>query len=189
MRAKGKNKMNSITKEIIKATNELNRIKNEQSYLMYSAVFSILWQDYQWRENRIMRRLADSIDVMRQGIQDDQSIFEVLEAETGIELTLDGKKSYHEYAFLSRDTQLKPINDFQYLHMIRHEQEWIPSVLIGAICIVLHRQDKWGFNRLSTFVNRVNILRNSLGENKKLYSDYMYEITGHRPEEMWKESN
>ena len=133
-----------------------------------------------------MDRLISSIDAMKEGTDKGYSVFEMLEQETGIELTLDGVKSYHEFPFLAETDQVIR-TDYQEARMLEEEIQWIPSVMLAGICLVLHRKDRWGFDRLSKFMDKVNILRNILGENEERTSDYMYSVTGHRAEELWRE--
>lgn len=181
--------MNVTAKMIKKAEVDLQNEQRKQALMVYPAMFCVLWEDYNWRSVRIMRRFIAAVDAMKEGVKNGTSVLETLEEETGIEMALDGEKSYHEFAYLSADTKIKPINNIQYVYMLKQEKKWIPSLLIAGVCIILHRQDKWGFDRLSNFVTKVNILRNLLGEDQQQYSNYMFECTGHRPEEMWKEYN
>lgn len=170
---------------VVKAERERHKEQMHQIHIIFPAVFTVLWQQG-WREKRIMSRLTESIDAMRCGYQEGLSVLEVMERETGIEMTLEGDKSFHEYAYFSSDTQVKPLNTMQELYMIKRITKWMPTMMLAGICIALHRKDGWGFDRLSDFINKVNIIRATLGEDEAAYAKYMKEETGHEESELWR---
>ncbi len=165
------------------ATYKRLREQAHQIKLIYPAVFTVLW-DYGWREKRIISRLNETVEALKEGTEREKSVFEVLEEETGIEMTLDGVESYKEFPFLA-ETDKCIRSELQYAAMLEEEIQWIPSVMIAGVCLVLHRHDHWGFERLNDFVFKLNLIRASLGENEDKYSEYMFQITGHRSEEIW----
>ena len=176
----------STMRMIRRAEQELRAEQEKQANMICPAFFVTMW-GHGWREKRIMDRINSAVDAMREGTKSGMSIFETLEQETGIEISLDGVRSYHEFAYLSGDTQLKPIDDMQYIYMLRREKMWIPSILIAGLFLALHRMDGWGPERLDRLMISLNEIRMNLGENPEKYAKLMREKTGYIPADMWKE--
>ena len=167
-----------------KASKILGNEHNKQLDIIYSSCFCVLWQDYQWREERIIKRFQMSADIwMKSG---DFSILEVMEKETGIEMSLDGEKSYHNFAYLSSDTKVKPLTEMEFVYLQQRVIKWLPTMILASVCLALYRQDKWGYERLSRFICKVNAMRQVLGTNPKAYDRYMQEVTGHSTKEFWR---
>ncbi len=165
------------------ATYKRLREQAHQIRLIYPAVFTVLW-DYGWREKRIITVLIETVEALKEGSANGLSIFELLEKETGIEMVLDGVASYKTFPCFA-DTDKKILSDIQYARLIEEQIQWIPSVMLAGICVVLHRKKHWGFEKLNDFMQKVNLIRATLGEDEETYSKYMYEVTGHRSEEIW----
>ena len=172
-----------MSKYTKKAEASLRAEHTKQLDIIYSACFCVLWQDYQWKETRIIKRFRLSADIWLKC--DRFSILEVMENETGIEMTLDGDKSFHEYAFLSGDTEIKPLSDAEYIYMHQRILKWLPTMILASVCLALYRTDGWGFERLSRFICKVDALRQLIGKDPKAYDKYMYEVTGHHTREFW----
>ena len=115
-------------------------------------------------------------------------MFEILEKEPGIEMALEGEKSYKEFMYFGGG-QKKPLNDIQYAYMLQRYIKWMPSMIMTALCISLHRQEGWGFERLSKFIYRIDLLRELFGTNLDKYADMMVAVTGHHPKEFWENKN
>lgn len=172
-----------MSKQTRKAEQALQKEHSKQLDIIYSACFCVLWRDYQWREKRIISRFSESADIWMKTTT--FSILEVMEKETGIELTLDGDKSFHEYAFLSGDTTVNPLFDTEYIYMMNRVVKWLPTMILASVCLALYRKDGWGFERLSRFIYKVNIIRQMLGKDAREYDRLMQEVTGHRTKEFW----
>ena len=172
-----------MSKQTKRAEAALGREHNKQLNIVYSACFCVLWQDYQWRENRIIKRFRTSTDVwMECG---NFSILECMERETGIEMTLDGDKSFHEYAYFSADTTVKPLSDPEMIYMYNRVMRWLPTMILASVCLALYRNDGWGYERLNRFIGKVNGLLQILGNDDKAYDKYMQKTTGHSTREFW----
>ena len=174
-----------MSKYTRKSEQALRAEHTKQLDIIYSACFCVLWQDYQWKEKRIIRRFQESAKIWTSC--KNFSILEVMENETGIEMTLEGDKSFHEYAFLSGDTMVKPISDAEYIYMQQRCVKWLPTLILASVCLALYRIDGWGYERLSRFICKVDALRQLLGKNPKDYDRYMLETTGHHTIEFWRQ--
>ena len=172
-----------MRKKTTKAERQLQREHNKQLDIIYSSCFCVLWQDYQWRERRIIDRFRLSTEIWMSSKT--FSILEVMEQETGIEMSLDGEKSYHEYCYLSGDTTVKPLSDAEYIYMQQRVMRWLPTMILASVCIALYRKDGWGYERLTRFIEKVNIIRQAWGDDPKDYDKLMQNITGHSTKEFW----
>lgn len=170
-------------KQLKKASMALGREHNKQLDIVYGACFCVLWEDYQWRENRIIKRFQTSKDVWLEC--ENFSVLEVMERETGIEMTLEGDKSYHEYSYLSGDTTVKPLSEPEIIYMLQRVMRWMPTLILASVCVALYRNDGWGYERLNRFIGKVNALRQILGTDAREYDKYMQKTTGHSTREFW----
>lgn len=178
--------MRDVRRAMRKADQKQKKEQDRLCNIISAACFCVLWEDYGWREKRIITRFDQATAVMHEVPEKCRSVFEILEDETGIEMSLDGEKSYHEYHALTSNETIVEIDTIEkYIANSQRQTKWIPTLILTSLCIVLHRADGWGFTRLSDFIYKVNTLRNLLGECEKPYDDYMKHVSGHTMKEMW----
>ena len=175
-----------MSKQTRKAELALVKEHNKQLDIVYSACFCVLWEDYQWREKRIISRFQTSAEVWKETPV--FGILDAMEKETGIEMSLDGEPSFHKYCYLSGTPTAKPLSDMEYLYAQQRVTRWLPTMILAAVCVALYRTDGWGFERLSRFICKVNGLRQLLGNDRKAYDQYMQSKTGHSTKEFWNAS-
>ena len=180
--------MNALKKSQV----DLNREQLKQLDIIYPACALVWWRDYGWKETRIMRRFLTTQTVWDEcadyGLE--KSIFQMLEDETGIEMMLDGVKSYHEYAYF--DAAMwngKPLDMAQTIYMRQQQKKWIAPMILASVCISLHRDEKWGYERLADFISKVDGLRRDLGEDPKAYYQKLYDVTGINWRTMWRDEH
>ena len=159
--------------------------QDRQANMLSCACFTVLWNDYGWREQRIMRRFASAVELMEEGYDRKLTPFEILEEETGIELFLEGDKSYHEYMFLSNDVDVRPLSNAEIIYMRSRSLKFTQMILLASLCVVLHREDKWGVSKLESLIHKVDIIRRTLGNDEKSYMAYMLSETGKDARELW----
>ena len=175
-----------------KARKELGKEQIKQIDIIYPACFIIWWQEYGWRELRIMRRFQTTREVWDEcgdyGIE--KSILEMLEEETGVDMQLSGVDDWHNLAYFSKDKwDGKPLTLPQTIYMHQQQRKWIAPMLLACICISLHRDEGWGGDRIAKFISQVDALRMELGERPDLFSQRMHEITGRYAEEIFYTEN
>ena len=173
-----------------KAEMALNREMDKQIEIMYSTAAVILWRKG-WRKLRIMRRFAQTQLIWDEcaewGV--DKSMLQMLEDETGIELTLhDYDRSYHEFAYLDgRAWNGKLLNKAQVTYMHQQQLKWMPLLILACILISLHRDEHWGAERIERFVWQVDEIRKKLGVDPKEYTKLMESETDMRRTDIWAE--
>lgn len=179
------------SKALKKAELELGKEQLKQIDIIYPVCAIVWWTEYGWKETRIMRRFVTSQEVWfeEDAPGKNRSIFQKLEDETGIEIALDGCKSYHEYMYFDEKADNGgKWSEAKEIYLRQQQKKWVAPMILASICISLHRDDGWGFERLSAFMVKVDALRREYGENPKTYYERLLEITGINWRTMWKES-
>lgn len=172
-----------------KADQELSRELNKQVDIIYPACAIVWWREYGWKETRIMRRFVTTQEAWDEcaaaGLS--KSILQMLEEETGIEMSLSGyERSYHEFSYLDGTVwNGKPLDLPQSIFMRQQQKKWLAPMLLACICISLHRDERWGYERLSGFIQKVDQVRQQLGEDPNRYYQELFETTGINWRSMW----
>ena len=136
---------------------------DKQFTIVTGCAVTVLWELYGWRNERIGKLTHYVSQIWRECAEakDQCSMLEMCERETGIEMTLDGKRSYHEFPYLDH-TKWKgrkfPTMQEE-LYILNQEIQWIPTMMLACLLIALHRKEKWGYQRLSRFAYCVNEIR------------------------------
>lgn len=175
-----------------KAQMELGKEQLKQIDIIYPACAIVWWKEYGWRDIRIGRRFNTSQVVWnecaRYGIE--KSILEMLEEETGVDMQLSGVDDWHRLAYFCKDKwDGKPLTTPQTIYMHQQQKKWIAPMLLACICISLHRDERWGAERIGKFIGQVDALRMELGENREKFAERMYEVTGYHPGDIFGEGD
>lgn len=169
-------------KALNKAKIELQKETNKQVDIFYCSAGVVLWRSG-WRMKRIKRRFNTSMQAWTEcgDYGPTKSMLEMMEEETGIELKLDGAKSYHEYTFLDGSKwDGKPLPYPKLIAVKQAQKAWIGLMIFACLCLSLHRDDKFGFERISKFVADVDAIRRELGDKDVTkYLNLFKEETGH----------
>ena len=132
-----------------------------------------------------MRRFASAMEVMQELKTKNLTPLEILEEETGIELQMDGERSYHEFMYLAHDVPMRQMTDAEIIYMRNRSVKFASLILLSSLCVVLHREDGWGFERISRFLYRMDLVRKLLGDDEQKCMDFMLNNTGKDPRGMW----
>ena len=171
---------------LVRSSKLQRHIKNQVSIIYPSACLA-LWNEFGWREQRIWKVLNRSQKIIDELSEEtDKSVIEVLDDETGIEITLPGTKSYKEYMYLNSELyrRRKPMSNPQLIHMCGKMETWVAPQIIACLCLSLHREYGFGADRLSRFVSAIDTVRAEHGENKKWYAAELENVTGMKAEMM-----
>lgn len=164
-----------------KAEQELQKELIHQLHIFYPAATVILWNDYGWRAQRIFKIFNQSQTAWDECANwgTEKSMMMMLEEETGIELCIEGNKSYHDLAFLDAKKWdgHKPSVPEQVL-IRKRQKKWIQPQLMACLLLSLHRDEKWGAQRLEQFLVKMDALRLENGENENAYETLLEYRTG-----------
>lgn len=172
-----------------KATQTLTRELHKQIDIMYAASAVVWWREYGWRSTRILRRFEKTTKIWDEcnGWGAKKSMLQMLEEETGIEMRLSGyDRSYHEFSYLDGDAwDGKMLNNAQLIYMHQQQVKWLAPLVLACICLMLHRDEHWGPERIAKFIGYVDAMRQELGENPEKYRQLMREVTDVPEDRMW----
>ena len=184
--------MKPIQKQLRDTKRSLQKELNKQLDIIYSASAIILWRNG-WRTLRIMRRFVTTMEIWTecQHYGPAKSMLQMLEEETGIELSLSGfDKSYHEIDYLdgSKWDGHTP-TPYELIYMYQQERKWMPPLILASFCLSLHRDDHFGSERIERFISQVDALRSELGEDPDAYNRVMETETGITRAMIWGQLN
>ncbi len=168
---------------ITKAEKEVIRFQQHQLSIINICCFIILFR-HGWSADKIIERFNDATKIWMEVKEHRLSTFELLESETGIELALDGEKSYTEFSQLKfRERDVTPA---QYIYSLHRRKRWIAPMLLAVILIAFHRVDGWEYDELAQFIQEEDELRKTYGDSLPKYRQLMLEETGLTPK-LWGE--
>lgn len=174
--------------------NKLNRSYNalraevkKQMTIIYPAVYVALWQNG-WRADRLSKVFNEVKNVMDEVIQsgNDKSMIQVLDEETGIEMTLDENgRSWREIVYLNSELwkiHKSRLTSTGVILANNSQRKYVAPNILAAFCVALHRIYGWSHVRLSRLMGQVDQIRMDLGEEPKRYSALLEKETGVKPE-------
>lgn len=177
-----KRKYTFAEKQFLQAEAELEKENHKQVDLLYSAAAIVWWREG-WREKRINDRFKSTLNVwsLSGSYGGTKTILQVMEDETGIELSLDGfGKSFHDISFLDPNNWNGKVNNVFYMTQVRRNQkQWVPVMLLAAMCTALKWDYGFGYKRISKFIADIDSIRKSLGDDQSKYDALMLEVTGY----------
>ena len=163
---------------IKKAEQDVIKHQLKQLKIINITCFIALYR-FGWDADKIIERFNQATDIWNECKENHSSTLELLEQETGIELMLDGEKTYHDF------TQLRyverEVTPAQYIYSLYRRKRWIAPLILGCILIALHRVDGWEYDELSAFIIETDMIRKTCGEDVEKYEEAMAEETGYTP--------
>lgn len=146
-----------------------NRELEKQWKIMNGCAVITLWELYGWRKNRINSFALHGGDIWEELSKAGSSLsaLELCEKETGMELSLDGVNSYHNYSYLDHNLWDGRMPSYEEAILIEQKRRpWIPVLLMACFCTALHRKEKWGYERLTEFVKNIDGIRKENHDDK-----------------------
>lgn len=139
-----------------------------------------------WDADKIISRFNVATEIWRECRDKRISAFTLLEEETGIELALDGERSYTEFNQLHYRTGT--MTPEEYIYSLHRRKRWIAPMILACLLLALRRTDDWDDDKLAEFVGMTDELRKENGESSKTYVALMEKETGYTPK-IWGENN
>ena len=147
--------------------------------------FTALYQ-MGWDADKIIERFEDVMPVWQECASKGISALELLEEETGIEIALDGEKSWHDFDQLNHNNRV--VSDPEYIYSIYRRVRWYIPSMLACLMLTLHRQDGWEYETISEFISRTDDIRRECGDSLGAYKDKMMKVTGYTPR-LWGDGN
>lgn len=106
-------------------------------------------------------------------------MLEMLEDETGIELTIPGAtKSYHDLIFFGKGDTGEIKSPAMYLAMKRQQAKWLPACVMACMFLGLNRVDHFGPERLTRLMNQIERIKDDRKNDPVRIVKECEELTG-----------
>ena len=169
---------------IRKAEQSCFKDQKRQLSIMNTVCFVTLYR-MGWDAEKIIDRFNRATDIWRECTEKRTSVFALMEQETGIEIALDGEKSYAEFDQLHYRTGTMTATE--YIYSLHRRKRWVAPMIIACLSLALRRTDNWTDDQLAEFIAETDAIRKEYGENVKTYVDLMIKETGFTPK-VWGEN-
>ena len=171
----------------LKAFNDFQKEQKKQLSIVFPAACIVLWKEFGYRTRRIAKILNASYTAIKEAADEinsgsgDQSMLAILESETGIVITIPGRAEYSEYDRLCLGNVVGKkkhgMTGPELVYFYQRLAAWCAPQAIAALCIALHREERFGFGKLETFVSKIDEIRKTLGEEPRKYKKLLAEET------------
>lgn len=151
----------TVEKQIRRAEQDFKREVSRQIDLVYNAAMIALHRYYHFGPKRILRTLEDTKSVFSScGVRTGISVLEMLEDETGIELS-NGSASWHDLETTNLKLAGPHATPAHIIALYQQEKEWTAVNLLASTMIALHRVEGFGAKRLITYKDHVTEIEES----------------------------
>lgn len=166
-----------------KAEKSFFKYQREQLRIIDVVCFLTLYR-MGWDVDKIIDRFNKATDIWLECRDKRVSAFTLLEEETGIEIALDGEKSYMDFNQLHyRAGTMTPA---EYIYSLHRRKRWIAPMILACLSLALRRSDNWSDDEIALFLSKTDEFRKEYGENTQAYVDLMVQETGYTPK-IWGE--
>lgn len=169
---------------IRKAEQSCIQYQKEQLRIINVVCFVTLYK-MGWDVDKIIDRFNTATEIWRECRDKKTSAFALLEEETGIELALDGEKSYTDFAQLHYRTGT--MTPAEYIYSLHRRKRWVAPMILACLALALRRVDNWSDEELESFIQKTSELRKEYGEDSKHYKNLLIKETGYSPK-VWGDS-
>lgn len=169
-------------KPIARAQNQCVKNQQKQLAIMNCVSFCILY-DMGWDADKIIERFNDATEVWHETRRKGVTTLELLENETGIELSLDGIRSWHDFDQFRSDGE-RYLTDAEYIYSLTRRRMWFAPMVLAGLILALCRKDGWDEAEITEFMQRDKEIRTKCGNKVENYKKYMENKTGFTPK-LW----
>ena len=170
-------------KGIRKAEQSVIAYQKNQLRIMNVVLFITLYRRG-YTADQIVERFNLGTDIWKESREKQSNTLAVLEEETGIELALDGEKSYTEFTQLAyREKEVTPE---EYIYALHRRKRWFAPMFLACMLLALRRMDDLSDDDLAEIAHQSDEIRKAHGEDAKVYKDLMEKETGYTPK-LWGE--
>lgn len=127
-----------------------------QCYLIYGAAGIALYRHWNRKKTAIYRLFDLSRQIWNECAQDNnRSMIQMCEKETGIEIQNGDGKSWKELPYLNSEIDTGMYTSAQLVYIRQQQVRWIAAQVTACILIALHRKYRFGFDRCSRFYGQI----------------------------------
>lgn len=158
-----------MTKAEIREVKKLEAEMDKQSKLNFSALMLVLYREYGYRSERLSNVLRESLNAFDEcsEAQDEKSMIQMLEEETGIEIQSGDGKSWRDLPYLNNQAwDGVPFSAPKRIAMRQAQMKWIKPSVNAGILLAMHRLYGFGHDRCARLYQQM----------EEVLGDYNYEI-------------
>lgn len=170
-------------KAIRKAEQSVVAYQKNQLRIMNVVLFITLFRRG-YNADEIVERFNLATEIWQESRQKRSNTLALLEEETGIELALDGEKSYTEFTQLAH--REKEVTPEEYIYALHRRKRWFAPMFLACMLLALRRKDNLSDEALAEIASRSDEIRKDNGEDAKVYKTLMERETGYTPK-LWGE--
>lgn len=173
--------MKQSDRAIMKADKALSDECRRQVMLVYGSAGVALKNKWKFGQDKI-REVFDKTDAVwhEVGGDDHMSMLQLLEGETGIEMTLtDSSVSWHDVSYLNGDMPvMETITKAQYIYMRNRQRQWMGAMIQACLYLALYRY--YGFKplKLRHLMEEIETIRAETQNKEKCVIDLCRTVTG-----------
>lgn len=164
--------------QIKKAEQDVVREQKKQLAIMNCTVFTILYE-MGWDADKIVQRFNDISNIWLECREKKMTTFQLLEDETGIEIALEGERSFHDFDQLT--FSMRNATPAEYIYSLHRRKRWIAPMILACVIIAVKRIDNWDDEQIEELIRKDREIRNECGSEVKVYESYMFDRTGYSP--------
>lgn len=162
--------------------NALNRIEKEgvkQGSLMYSAAALALCRHWNKKRTAIDRLFEQSWEIWNDCAKDqDRSMLQICEEETGIEIQNGDGKSWHDLPYLNSSLDPGMMSEAQWLYMRQQQVKWVAPGIMACIIVTLHRRYGFRYDRCVRIHEQILAIEDEYGHDPQRLKEACRAETG-----------
>jgi hypothetical protein len=162
-------KLKQSDRAILMADKKLHQECRRQVLVIYGSAGIALSDHWEWGQKRILD-IYDLTDAVWEEVGEDNdiSMLQLLEDETGIEIQLtDSSKSWHDLDYLNgKREHYEQMTKAQFLYMRQQQCRWMSALIQACLYLALHRKYGWGAERIKRIMDQIDEIR-STNSNKE----------------------
>ena len=152
-----------------KAINTFHAESKKQCTMLFAAASLALNRYWGMKQLAIIRVLRVAKDAWNECAKDDDlSMVQMCEQETGIELQNGDGKSWHDLIYLNGAVPVQGLTYAQAVYMRQQQTKWIAPQIVGSILVAMHRKHGFGYERCSRLYQQMVEIQEEFNYNAEL---------------------
>lgn len=154
----------------------------EEQFVLYCHVTAIVMAKYyKWPLDKIVKLMQAADTVYTDCSKEiETSSIELAWDEVGIDMAVETMNTpWYEVEYLNGQImENDSMDQKKYLYMLQQQLKWIPSSIIAATLVGLHRFEGWEGDRMHRFFNLIQVIRDEYDSDVDELSKASFDICG-----------
>lgn len=182
---RGKRPAILCSKTYLKLINQVDaKIKKEteEQFKLYCHVIAIVMAKYyKWSLNKIVE-LMKAVDTVYTDCHNEieTSSIELAWDEVGIDMAVETiNKPWYEVEYLNgMIMENDSMDQKKYLYMLQQQLKWVPSCIIAAALVGMHRFEGWEGDNMVRFFNLIQVIRDEYDSDIDELAKVSFDLVG-----------